>query len=236
MPLEALMARLQLDVRYLRAGRPDLSSLVGRSKRAVQGSGDFFAPGWLVAGAKWVGRAVTKAASARSLKCPSSSKGIMDASGGASLRINESPYQLAAPVPLNCRASPRADAPRSLGICGQRDRAAESVNEAIKDKNMITTGDILCHPESAARRNLHSPRGRQIRTAAASAVCHESRRPRTAAFRLASFHPEPAHRTAFAPRGDFDPDARAGSGVRYRRAFPASENLSSENRCEHARS
>ena len=136
------MARLQLDVRYLRAGRPDLSSFVGRQERKVQGF-SFFAPGWLAAVAEWVRRAPTKAASARSLKC---SKRNADASGGASLRINERAYQLAAPVPLNCRASPRADAPRSLGICGQRDRAAESVNEAIKDKNMITTGDILCHP------------------------------------------------------------------------------------------
>jgi hypothetical protein len=85
-----------------------------------------------VAGGKWGRRALTNAASARSLKCPSIFKGNAVASGGASLHINESPYQLAAPVPLNCRASPRADAPRSLGICGQRDRAAESANEAIK--------------------------------------------------------------------------------------------------------
>ena len=86
---------------------------------------------------------------------------------------------------------------------------------------MITTGDILCHPESAARRNLHSPRGRQIRTAAASAVCRGARRPRTAASRPASFHPEPADRTAFAARGDFDrmhvPDLGCGIGELFLR-------------------
>ncbi len=36
--------------------------------------------------------------------------------------------QLAAPVLLNCRASPRADVQGSLVNCGQRDRAVESVN------------------------------------------------------------------------------------------------------------
>src|SRR5258705_14018920 len=49
----------------------------------------FFAPGWLVAGRKWGRRALTKAASARSLKCLSSSEGNADASGGAFFHLKK---------------------------------------------------------------------------------------------------------------------------------------------------
>jgi NAD(P)-dependent dehydrogenase (short-subunit alcohol dehydrogenase family) len=41
---------------------------------------------------------------------------------------------------------------------------------------------------------------------------------RTAAPRPASSHPEPVHPATSAARGDFDRDARAGPGVRYRRS------------------
>jgi len=41
-------------------------------------------------------------------------KGTRTRVAEASLHINESPYQRAAPVLLNCRASPRVDVPRSL--------------------------------------------------------------------------------------------------------------------------
>ena len=69
-----------------------------------------------------------------------------------SLLINESPYQLAATVLVNCRASPRTDAPRSLWElrparpCG-RECEEERLYEAIKDKNMVKTGDLLYHPD-----------------------------------------------------------------------------------------
>lgn len=62
------------------------------------------------------------------LEMPFCSKGNADASGGASLHINESPYQLAAPVLPNCRASPSAEVARLLGT------KDGSLYEAMKDK------------------------------------------------------------------------------------------------------
>src|SRR5215467_3384468 len=55
-------------------------------------------------------------------------KGMQDATGGASVHINRSPYQQAAPVLLNWRSSPRPDGARLLGKLRRRDRAAESLN------------------------------------------------------------------------------------------------------------
>ena len=53
---------------------------------------------------------------------------MQDATGGASVHINRSPYQQAAPVLLNWRSSPRPDVARLLGKLRRRDRAAESLN------------------------------------------------------------------------------------------------------------
>jgi len=64
--------------------------------------------------------------SARPLNC---SKGNADAGGGTPLHIIESPCQLAAPVLLNCRASPRTDA-EIARECPQRDRAGRECEHA----------------------------------------------------------------------------------------------------------
>jgi len=77
------MARLQLDVRYsgARAAQTYPVLSVERSER-FNVTANFFAPGWPVAEAKWVRRALTKAVSARFLRCLSIFQGNADASGG----------------------------------------------------------------------------------------------------------------------------------------------------------